>query len=243
MVWGERELIIERLCRRLAGRYGASLLIVGLLSWPLTIFAATPTPPTNAFPPGYSTGVNQGAPGAGAPPGARVGPTNPQQTMAIGVALKVQDQHGLDTFLHDLYDLGSPQFHHYLSAADFTKRFIASGRQPVLDFLKTAKLSANDRGVGSIIDASGTVAQIEAAFKVTISDYQDPTGAVVAQADSAPTLPASVAGYIQAIIGLDNIIQLKTHADPAPTPDAGAAPAAPTPGAAGCVAALNVAST
>jgi subtilase family serine protease len=236
-------LITERLRGRVAGRCGASLLIVSLLSWPLAVFAATPTPPPNVFPPGFSTGATQGAPGLGGPPGARVGATNPQQTMSIGVALKVQDQHGLDAFLHDLYDLGSPQFHHYLSASDFAKRFLASGRQPVLDFLKNAKLSAADRGVGSIIDASGTVAQIEAAFKVTISDYQDPTGGIVAQADSAPTLPANVAGYIQAIIGLDNIIQLKTHMVAAPAPDTGAAPAAPTTGAVGCDAALNVAST
>ena len=56
--------------------------------------------------PASRPGPRQGAPGAGAPPGTRVGATSPQQTMSIAVALKVQDQHGLDTFLHDLYDLG-----------------------------------------------------------------------------------------------------------------------------------------
>ncbi|MGI8854346.1 MAG: S53 family peptidase, partial [Thermomicrobiales bacterium] len=242
---------------RSVGRCWASLLVISLLCWPLTVFAATPTPPvaqpgqaTSAFPPGLPPGFSPGgsfatpgAAGQSAPPGTRVGPTNPQQTMSIGVSLKVQDQRALDSFLHDLYDPASPQFHHYLSPADFTKRFVASGRQPVLDFLKAAKLSAADRGIGSIINAGGSVAQIETALKVTISDYQDPSGAIVAQADSAPTLPANLSGYIQSIIGLDNIIQLKTHMAVAPAPDAGAAPAAPTPGAVGCDAALNVAST
>jgi subtilase family serine protease len=257
MVWGERELIAELPRGRGAGRRWASLLVLSLLCWPLTVFAATPTPPiaqpgqtTTGFPAGLPPGFpssgalgGQGAPGPTAPPGTRIGPTNPQQMMTIGVSLKVQDQHALDSFLQDLYNPASPQFHHYLSPADFTRRFLASGRQPVLDFLKAAKLSAADRGAGSIINASGSVEQIDAAFKVTISDYQDPSGAVVAQADSAPTLPATIAGYIQAIIGLDNIIQLKTHMAAAPVPDAGAAPAAPTTGAAGCDAALNVAST
>lgn len=219
------------------GRCRASLLVFALLCWPLTVLAATPTPPATQT--GQTTGF---PPGSTPPPGVRIGPTNPQQTMAIGVALKVQDQRALDGFLHDLYDPASPQFHHYLSPAEFTRRFVAGGRQQVLDFLKGAKLSAADRGIGSIIQASGTVDQIQATFKVAISDYQDPSGTVVAQADSAPTLPSTVSGYIQAIIGLDNIIQLKTHIAAAPPPEAGTAPAA-APGAAGCDAALNVAAT
>lgn len=238
-MWG-RELTAKLPRVRGAARCRASLLAIALLCGPLTAFAATPTPPGSS--PGDASAA-QGIQAPAGPPGVRIGPTNPQRTMAIGVSLKVQDQRALDGFLHDLYDPASPQFHHYLSPADFTKRFVANGRQQVLDFLKGAKLSAADRGIGSIIQASGTVDQIQTAFRVTISDYQDPSGMVVAQADTAPTLPSTVSGYIQAIIGLDNIIQLKTHIAAAPPPEAGAAPAATTPGAAGCDAALNVAST
>ncbi len=223
-----------------------SLLIVGLCCAPLAVFAATPTPSTgqpgqgqSSSPPGFPPGVQSFA----GPSGIRIGPTDPQQTMTLAVSLKVQDQHALDTFLHDLYDPTSPQFHHYLAPADFSKRFITGGRQAVVDFLKNANLSVTDRGVGSIINAAGTVDQIQTAFKVHISDYQDGSGGVYAEADTAPTLPPNVSPSIQAIAGLDNVIQVKTHMAAAPAPDAGSAPAAPTTGAVGCDAALTIAST
>ncbi|MHB8647143.1 MAG: protease pro-enzyme activation domain-containing protein, partial [Thermomicrobiales bacterium] len=105
-----------------AGIRVTSLLIAALCCAPLAVFAATPTPPVGPagqFPPGGVLG----------PTGVRVGPTNPRQMMTLAVSLKVQDQHALDTFLHDLYDPASPQFHHYLAPADFTKRFLVGGRQ------------------------------------------------------------------------------------------------------------------
>jgi len=232
-----------------AGIRLTSLLIACLWCAPLAVLAATPTPnagqPGQAqpgFPPGFPPGA-QGAQTPVGQAGARVGPTNPQQTMSLSVSLKVQDQHAFDTFLHDLYDPTSPQFHQYLAPADFTKRFITSGRQAVVDFLKNAKLTVADRGVGSIVNATGTVDQVQTALKVNIADYRDASGFVYAAADGAPTLPAGVSPYVQAIVGLDNIIPIKTHMAAAPTPDAGSAPAAPTTGAIGCDAALAVAST
>src|SRR5947209_4336123 len=189
---GGRALIPKLLRGRGAGKRWTGLLVIGLICWPLTAFAATPTPPINqpgqtptgfpvGFPPGSANGQGLQAPVTQL--GGRMGPTDPQQTMVIGVSLKVTDQHTLDTFLHDLYDPASPQFHHFLSPADFTKRFLAGGRQAVGDFLKGAKLSVTDRGIGSIINATGTVDQMQTAFKVTISNYSDPSGSVYAAAD------------------------------------------------------------
>lgn len=220
------------------------LLIASLCFAPLVVSAATPTPPIGqpgqgqpGHPPGFPANSTSG------PQGTRLGQTDPQQTMTLAISLKVQDQHTLDTFLHNLYDPTSPQFHNYLTPADFSKRFITSGRQTVVDFLKNARLSVTDRNVGSIINATGTVDQIQTAFKVHISDYQDGSGGVYAAADAAPTLPPSISANIQAIAGLDDVIQLKTHMAAVPTPDTGSAPAAPTTGAVGCDAALSVAST
>ncbi len=228
----------------------ASLLIAMLFCAPLAAFAATPTPPGGkpgqtlpGLPSGFPPGGVPGQQSFAGPSGARIGPTNPQQAMTLAISLKVQDQHALDTFLHDLYDPTSPQFHHYLTPTDFSNRFIAGGRQTVVDFFKNAKFSVTDRGMGSIINATGTVAQVQTALKVTISDYQDGAGSVSAAADVAPTLPPSVSPAIQAITGLDNVIQVKTHMAPTPASTDGSAPAAPTTGASGCDAALNVAST
>ncbi|MGI8689790.1 MAG: protease pro-enzyme activation domain-containing protein [Thermomicrobiales bacterium] len=223
-----------------------SLLIASLCCAPLAVFAATPTPPggkPGQVPPGFPPGGVPGQQSFAGPSGARIGPTNPQQAMTLAISLKVQDQHALDTFLHDLYDPTSPQFHHYLTPTDFSKRFIAGGRQTVVDFFTNAKFAVTDHGMGSIINATGTVAQVQTTLKVTISDYQDGAGSTYAAADGAPTLPPSVSPAIQAIAGLDNVIQVKTHMAPTPAPTDGSAPAAPTTGASGCDAALNVAST
>src|SRR5947208_11744859 len=135
-VWGERTLMKLLRGRGARGRW-TGLLIIGLICWPLTAFAATPTPPINqpgqtttgfpiGFPPGFPPNV-QGQQGPVSQLGGRLGPTDPQQTMVIGVSLKVTDQRALDVFLHDLYDPASPQFHHFLTPADFTKRFLVSG--------------------------------------------------------------------------------------------------------------------
>ena len=227
-----------------------SLLIAALCCAPLAALAATPTPPTGkpgqaspGFPADFPPSGVPGQQSFTGPSGVRVGQTNPQHVMTLAISLKVQDQHALDTFLHDLYDPSSPQFHHYLTPTDFSKRFIAGGRQTVVDFFTNAKLSVTDHGMGSIINATGTVAQVQTALKVTISDYQDGMGGISATADVAPTLPPSVSTAIQAIVGLDNIIQIKTHMAPASAPTDGSAPAAPTTGASGCDAALKVAST
>ncbi len=242
------------------------LLLASVLCAPLTSFAATATPPFaqpglppgvqgGQFPSGFSAPGVPGGQASFAPAGGRIGPTSPQQSMTLSISLKIADQHALDSFLHDLYDPNSPQYRHYLSPAEFTKRFLSSGRQTVVDFLKNAKLSVTDRGIGSIINATGTVDQVQTAFKVTISDYQDPSGATYAAADSGPTLPPTVSANIQAIVGLDNIIPpLKTHMVLAPTTDdaplpadpAAATPTAtsaatPPPGASGCDAALKIA--
>lgn len=204
---------------RRAGIRATGLLIVSLWCAPLALLAATPVLPPGLpaqFPPGGMPGLQSTHPFA-APTGVRIGPTNPRQTMTLAVSLKVQDQHALDTFLHDLYDPTSPLFHHYLSPADFSKRFLAGGRQSVVDYLKNANLAVTDRGIGSIINATGTVEQVQAAFKVTISDYQDGAGNLYAAADVAPTLPPSVSASIQAIVGLDDItLPLQPHMAAAP---------------------------
>ena len=268
-MWGEGSLIARLLHGHRARIHWLSLLIASIICAPLAVYAAPPTvppgvpgqgvasqpffpgmPPGGQFPPGLGPNQQVGA-GPNGPPGARIGPTNPQQPLTLAISLKVQDQHALDTFLHDLYDPASPNFRHYLSPADFTKRFITTGRQQVTDFLKNAKLTVNDRGVGSLLTATGTVDQIQTAFKVSISDYQDPSGTVYSAADGPPTLPSIVSPSIQSVIGLDNTIKIKTHMvpmtvpndvpAPAPSGTPGTTPPAPPPTAAGCDAALNIA--
>lgn len=137
--------------------------------------------------------------------GTLVGRTNAQQQVSLAVPLKIAKQSELDAFLHDLYDQTSPAFHRYLTPADFTKRFVdASARKQVADFLRSKQLTVTDSGLGTVINATGTVAQVESAFSVTISDYRDSTGKVYFGNDRTAALPASIAALTQGVIGLDN---------------------------------------
>src|SRR4051794_8795177 len=69
--------------------------------------------------------------------GALVGRTDATKQITLAVPLKVQNEKDLDSFLHDLYEPSSPQFHHFLTPVEYTKRFIDdSARKNVGNFLR-----------------------------------------------------------------------------------------------------------
>jgi subtilase family serine protease len=175
---------------------------------------------------------------------ARVGRTSAQQALTLSVPLKVRDQTALDTFLHDLYDPASPSFHHYLTPAEYTNRFVdASARKQAVAFLQGKHLSVDDSGLGTVIKATGNVADIERAFNLTISDYKDSAGRVFFANDATPAIPASVAASVQGIIGLDNAVQDRPHIMPRPLDLPPGTQADQPQLATGCTEAVNIANT
>lgn len=187
----------------------------------------------------------QGGPGpqgAGAPPGTRISASSPSQAIPFSISLKIQDQKVLDAFLKDLYNPTSPNYLHFITPQDFTKRFISStGRQQVTDSLKNANMTVVDHGIGSVIAASGRVDAIQTMFKVTMSDYQDGSGGTYAATDMTPTIPPTLQPYIQSVIGLDNAIEVKSHMVVSTEPTDVPLNDTQTPTAQGCDAALTIA--
>ncbi|MHB8644543.1 MAG: protease pro-enzyme activation domain-containing protein [Thermomicrobiales bacterium] len=138
-------------------------------------------------------------------PATRIGRTNATQPITLAAALKPTDQQSLDAFLAALADPASPVYHHYLTPQQFTQRFFApAARKQVVRYLQAQGLVVSDPGVGALIDATGTVGQVEQAFGVRLSDYQDATGRVFYHNDVTPALPLSIANVTYGIIGLDN---------------------------------------
>jgi subtilase family serine protease len=94
------------------------------------------------------------------------------------VGLQLHNRQALTNLLHDVSDPASATFRHYLRPGQFTEKFGATEAeyQAVLQFLNTHNLKVartfSDR---LIVDASGTVADVEKAFHVTIFTYQHPT--------------------------------------------------------------------
>ncbi len=167
-------------------------------------------------------------------PGTRLRATDSTQKIHLAVALHSQDEAGLTSFLADLYDLNSPAFHQYLTTAGFDARFgpTKSARSQLDSFLQSQGLQVSDSGTGLLVNADGTVAQTEAAFNVSISDYQDAQGRIFYANDRTPALPGALRGQVRAVAGLSNRAQLKAHSTRNTTPNLN--PRTGTPLAADC---------
>ena len=149
---------------------------------------------------------------------ARLGPTSRQQKINLAIGLKPQDRAALDQFLADLYDTHSPGYKQYLTPAQYTSRFIsAATRAALISFLTSQALSVSDNGLGSVVKASGSVAQVEAAFGVHISDYREArTGRIFYSNDVTPTLPPGLASRVESLVGLQNYRQYRSRSIKAP---------------------------
>jgi len=150
-----------------------------------------------------------------------------------------------------------PAQRHYLSAEEATSAFSAADADldAVVAFagdhgLKVLERSARKRSVR----VTGTVAAMNAAFDITLRDYAHPAGRYRSHAEEV-ALPASLAGVVEGVLGLDNRPMARSYlrkrvasaaaapaVAPAPAAAAAAAPAAPAavpaPGAAAAPAAV-----
>ena len=100
------------------------------------------------------------------------------QIMQVDIVLPLRDKAGLDTFVADVYDPSSPNFHHFLTPAETSARF-----GPTQENWDALVSFAEENGFtvvnGSLakrdLVLTGTVSAIESAFHVTMRTYQHPT--------------------------------------------------------------------
>jgi subtilase family serine protease len=107
-----------------------------------------------------------------------VGKLPAAQTLRFDIVLPLRDRTGLQNFLQELYDPSSPSYHQFLKPQEFTARFGPS--QEDWDALVAFAKASGFEVVGGTRDSrdlwlSGTVANIEKAFNVSMGVYQDPT--------------------------------------------------------------------
>ncbi len=99
------------------------------------------------------------------------------QTMHFDVVLALRHQPELENFLQELYDPSSSSYKHYVTVSEFTERFGPSQEDfdAVIAFAKASGFTVIGGSRDSFdIQLKGTVAQVEKAFNVTLSLYQDP---------------------------------------------------------------------
>src|SRR5215469_14850606 len=148
-----------------------------------------------------------------------LGATNAQQQLNLSIGLQPRNSQELDSLLNNLYDPRSSLYHHFLTPQEFAAEFgpTPGEQQQVVDYLRQQGLTVTSVSPnGLLIDASATVAQAEAAFRVQINNYRVGVKTFFANANP-PTIPVVLSSIILSIGGLDNSVKMhplyqRTHA-------------------------------
>lgn len=97
------------------------------------------------------------------------------QVFNLTIGLKLHDPEGLTAFLKDLQDPISPNYHRYLSNAEFTERFGPTKAEyaAVVAFAKSNHFTITGmHGNRMLLNVSGTAAVLENAFHLKLHTYQ-----------------------------------------------------------------------
>jgi len=133
-------------------------------------------------------------------------PATKRLNLAIGLPLR--DAKGLEDFLAQIYDPTSPNYRQYLTPEEFTAKFgpTEADYTAVTAFARRNNLTVTARHANRLLlDVSGSVADIQKAFDITLRVYAHPTEARDFYApDSEPTVDASLP--ILDISGLNNYV-------------------------------------
>jgi kumamolisin len=102
-----------------------------------------------------------------------------RQVMNLNIVLPLGDPAGLDSFLADVYNPASPNFHHFLTVAEFTQKFgpTQEDYDSVVAFAKANGLEVTGGSRdGMQVQVSGSVAAVEKAFHVRMLSYPRASG-------------------------------------------------------------------
>ena len=129
------------------------------------------------------------------------------QKLRLTLALQPPHMAEEEQFLRDLQTKGSPEYHHFLSPAEWTARFDPSEQdeKAVVDWAQAQGLSVTHRFPNRLlVDVEAPAATIENAFHVIINSYQLGTKSFFSN-DRDPQVAPSLAGIVHSIQGLNNL--------------------------------------
>jgi hypothetical protein len=143
------------------------------------------------------------------PAGARrLGRLRASTVLTADLALVPRDTSGLQAYAEAVTSTGSPLSGHYLSPGQFAAEFGPSASEI---HAVTTTLRHDDLKVGSVMDGgllvsfSGSAHQVGAVFDTNFDTYRLSGGQVAYAETEIPTLPAPVARYLEAVVGLDDL--------------------------------------
>ena len=143
--------------------------------------------------------------------------TERNATVTVTVALKLRNTDEMMSLMQGLYSKGSPNFHRFLSTADFQARFA-----PTAETINSAMEQFRAQGLtvtrlsSNLLSVSGSQAAIEKAFSVSLHTFEVPANGKSAgyrfhAPTSAPQLTPSLAANVEGVLGLDNRPHYRPH--------------------------------
>lgn len=99
------------------------------------------------------------------------------QKMTLAIILPLRNQTDLASLVKRLYDPSSPDYHHFLSVSQFTAQFSPTKKdyQSVAQFARSKGFTVTNSPANRLlVHINGTVAQVNKAFHVTMTNYRHP---------------------------------------------------------------------
>ncbi len=158
-----------------------------------------------------------------------VGHHNSSDQLTIGLMLRTSHPDQQQSLLASLYNKNSPNYHQWLSTGEFMARFAPASSDVAAaeSYLKQAGLHLLASPDSTLLLASGTTSQVEAAFHTTINDYRLTDGSVYYGNNSNVQIPANLSSAVLGVFGLSNVNPMHSQDVMDATPNAGAAPPPP----------------
>jgi len=125
----------------------------------------------------------------------------------LAVTLKPQNAVAEQAALRAMYQPGSATFHQFLTPAQWEAAYAPTSAQvsAVTSYLSNNGFTGvSVQGDRLLISAAGTVGDAEQAFNTTIGNYKLPNGSTFRANISGAQVPSSLAGIVQAVVGLSN---------------------------------------
>ncbi|MEO9181414.1 MAG: protease pro-enzyme activation domain-containing protein [Acidimicrobiales bacterium] len=135
-------------------------------------------------------------------------------TTTFNVALRSRNPAAEAAYVANLSNTASPNFHHFLSTAQFAKRFGASSssERAVRSYLLEYGLRVGALSKGRVLlHVKGLTSNIARAFAAKVATIRRPNGVLAAQFVSKGTLPNSLAHDVVGVAGLSSVVQPSTN--------------------------------
>jgi subtilase family serine protease len=137
-----------------------------------------------------------------------MGAAAPQRELDLTVALVPRDPAALEAFATEVSTPGSPLYGQYFSVEEFGRRFGADDAEiaTVRQALAARGLSVGAVGPNRLsLPVTTTVEGAETAFGLSVDRVELPSGRIALTNDSAPSIAAAAAPYVQTVVGLSDV--------------------------------------